>query len=142
LAAAVCEIFSRLKFEAALEDHDAGPIVRVNLGENRRLIVQVAGSSESIDRKSPVITAMLHLLQNEVGDRDRVVLALNSWCAVPLEARKDIATIDTVKLAQRVGANIVATSTLFGIWKYSFTDLDAARQSVIKLYAHDGGYFK
>ena len=143
LAVGVRDIFSALKYDATLTERQSGYNVRVDLGGERRLIVEVAGSPEAIDRKSPAITELLRLLQDDLGDHDRLVLAVNSWCALPLEARKkDLVTPDAVKLVQRVAANIVATSTLFGIWRYSLTNLDAARQSVMKLYSHDGGFFK
>jgi hypothetical protein len=143
LAVGVRDIFSALQFDATLTEHDTGQSVKVQLGGDRCLVVEVAGSPEAVDRKSPAITELLRILQNDVSDRDRLVLALNAWCELPLDQRKqDLITPDALKLAQRVGANIVATSTLFGIWKYSLTDLEAARQSVMKLYSHDGGFFK
>jgi hypothetical protein len=143
LAVGVRDIFSALKFDATLIERESGYSVRVDLDAGRRLIVEVTGSPEAIDRKSPAITELLRLLQSDVSDQDRLVLAVNAWCDLPLDARKkDLVTADAVKLIQRVAANIVATSTLFGIWRYSLTNLDAARQSVMKLYSHDGGFFK
>ena len=143
LAVGVRDIFSALKFDATLTERASGYSVRVDLGGEKRLVVEVTGSREGIDRQSPAITELLRVLQTDVGDHDRLALAVNAWCDVPLEARKkDLVSPDAVKLMQRVGANIVATSTLFGIWRYSLTNLDAARQSVMKLYSHDGGFFK
>jgi hypothetical protein len=143
LAVGVRDIFSELKFDAALTEHDHGFGAVVQLGNERRLVIMVAGSTEAIDRKDAAITELLRILQDDVNDRDRLVLALNAWCEIPLDARKqDLITPDALKLVQRVGANVVATSTLFGIWKYSLTDLEAARQSVMRLYSHDGGFFK
>ena len=143
LAVGVRDIFTALKYDATLTERESGYNVRVDLGSERRLVVEVAGSPEAIDRKSPAITELLRLLQTDLGDQDRLVLAVNAWCEVPLDARKkDLVTPDAVKLVQRVAANIVATSTLFGIWRYSLTNLEAARQSVTKLYSHDGGIFK
>ena len=143
LAVGVRDIFAALKYDASLTERESGYNVRVDLGAERHLVVEVAGSVGVIDRKSPTITELLRLLQNDLSDQDRLVLAVNAWCELPLEARKkDLVTADAVKLVQRVGANIVATSTLFGIWRYSLTNLEAARQSVMKLYSHDGGFFK
>jgi hypothetical protein len=143
LAVGVRDIFTALQYDAALTEHEAGYNVRVDLGAGRHLVIEVVGSAEAIDRKSPAITELLRTLQNEVRDQDRLVLAANAWCELPLDARKqDPVTPEAVKLLQRVGANIVATSTLFGIWKYSLTNLDAARGSVMKLYSHDGGFFR
>lgn len=143
LAEGIRDIFHELKFDATLTAHDGGHNVRVDLGNGRRLVLEVAGAAEAIERKSPAISELLRLLQEEGGDKDRLALAVNAWCNLPLDARKnDLITPDALKLAQRIGANVVATSTLFGIWKYSLTDLDAARQSIMRLYSHDGGIFK
>jgi hypothetical protein len=143
LAAGVRDIFTAMKFDASLVEHESGHSVRVSLGGDRRLIVEVAGSKETIDRKCPAFTELLRLLQNEATDQDRLVLALNAWCELPPDARKaDLITADALKLAQRVGANIIPTTTLFGIWRFSLTNLEGARQTVMKLYSHDGGFFK
>jgi len=45
-------------------------------------------------------------------------------------------------LIQGLGANFVATSTLFGIWRYSLKDLAGARKSVVNLHTQDGGLFR
>jgi hypothetical protein len=143
LAEGIRDIFQELKFETTLTRREGGHNIRVDLGSDRRLIVEVAGAAEAIERKAPAITELLRLLQEEAGDKDRLVLAVNAWCNLPLDARKsDLITPDALKLAQRVGAAVVASSTLYGIWKYSLTDLDAARQSIMRLYSHDGGIFK
>jgi hypothetical protein len=143
LAAGVRDIFGALQYEATLSEHATGHNVRVNLGGERRLVIEVAASPGTLDRQAPAITELFRLLQAEANEQDRLVLALNAWCELPLaERKKDLIAPDAVKLLQRVGANIIATSTLFGLWKYSLTDLDAARQSIMKLYSHDGGFFK
>lgn len=143
LAIGVRDIFSALQFDATLTERESGYNVRVQLGGDRRLVLEVAGSTEAIDRQSPALTELLRILQNEVNDHDRLVLAVNAWCDLPLDARKkDLITLEALKLATRVGANVVATSTLFGIWKHSLTDLEAARQTVMRLYSHDGGFFR
>lgn len=143
LASGVRDIFVALKFDATVVEHELGQNVRVQLGGDKRLIVEVAGSKETIDRKCPAFTELLRLLQNEATDQDRLVLALNAWCELPPDARKsELITADALKLAQRVGANVIPTTTLFGIWRFSLTNLEGARQTVMKLYGHDGGFFK
>jgi hypothetical protein len=143
LAAGIRDIFVALKFDATLVEHEGGQSVRVQLGGDKRLIVEVAGSKEAIDRKCPAFTELLRLLQNEATDQDRLVLAVNAWCELPPDQRKsDLISPDALKLAQRVGANILPTTTLFGIWRFSLTNLEGARQTVMKLYSHDGGFFK
>jgi hypothetical protein len=143
LALGIRDLFSVLQYEATLTEHPTGYNVRVNLGAERRLVMEVVGSPEAIDRQSPALTELLRILQTEVGDHDRLVLAINSWCELPLEARKkDLISAEALKLATRVRANVVPTSTLFGIWKHFLTDPDAARQTIMKLYTQDGGFFR
>lgn len=143
LADGVAAIFSHLQYEVAPSDDASSYRMRVNLGGDRFLIVQVAGASEAIDRKSPAITELLRVLQEEASEKDRLVLALNSWRDLPVDARKkEHITPEALKLIQRVGANVVTTATLFGIWKYSLTNVEAARKSVMNLYSLDGGFFK
>ena len=119
LAVGVREIFAALKYDATLTERESGYTVRVDLGGERHLALEVVGSPDAIDRKSPAITELLRVLQNDLRDQDRLVLAVNAWCELQLDSRKnDLVTPDAVKLVQRLGANIVATSTLFGIWRY------------------------
>ena len=107
-----------------------------------------AGAGPVLDFVDATIAALNRALAAVPPERVRLHVCWGNYegphtCDVPLEARKkDLVSPDAVKLMQRVGANIVATSTLFGIWRYSLSNLDAARQSVTKLYSHDGGFFK
>jgi predicted flap endonuclease-1-like 5' DNA nuclease len=87
--------------------------------------------------------AVLRTLQDEAGEHDRVVVASNAYCETPLaQRREEPVTPDALKLIRGLGANVVATSTLFGIWRYSIKDLAAAKKSVINLYTQEGGIFR
>jgi hypothetical protein len=144
LTTAVRELFTALRFDAVLDAHGSGHELVVRLDGQRRLLVAVGGSPDAIDRQSPVIKELLRLLQDEAtSDQDRLVLAINAWCELPLEARRgDPITPDALRVVQRLGANVIATTTLFGVWKYSLVDLDTARKSIMRLHGQDGGVFK
>jgi hypothetical protein len=67
----------------------------------------------------------------------------NAHCDTPLGARKDEPiTPEALKLIRGLGANVVASSTLFGIWRYSFKDAAGARKSLMNLHTQEGGIFR
>ena len=142
LALSVCRLFSALGFQAERTAADANYDVRVQLDGDRRLLVEVTGGTEAVPKKSPSITRLLRALQDDVWEHDRLVVAVNAFCDRPLDAREDPVSTDALRLFQRLGANVVTTATLFGIWKYSLVDLDAARKSITRLHGQDGGVFR
>ena len=63
------------------------------------------------------------MLQDEAGEKDRVVLAANVGFDQALsERRGEPVSVEAMRLIQGLGANFVPTSALFGIWKASLTD--------------------
>lgn len=142
LAHATQALFTEMKFETNLEEGQAGWQLTVPLDGQRRLLFEIVGQPSAIDRKAPSITELLQLLQERAGEQDRLVLAVNAWCDTPPDRRSDAVTPDAVKLVNRLGTNVVTTSTLFNIWKYSLTDPDGARKTLNQLYAQEGGVFK
>lgn len=143
LVFAVRDLFEALKYRVSLSGGDSPRGVIVELEGDRRLLVVVAGSPGAIERQSPSVTELLRLLQEEAREGDRLVLAVNAFHDQPLDARRDgPVAADALKLIQRLGANVIPTVTLFGMWKYAFTDPDAARQSLVRLHRQDGGIFK
>ena len=132
-----------LDFETDLAGTDSNCDLLVRLGQGRRLLVDVVSETSTIDRKSPHIARILRVLQEDAGEQDRVVLAANVFPAQPLaERRHDAVSVDALRLIQGMGANVVPTSVIFGIWKSSIVDLAQARKSVMNLYALDGGIFR
>ena len=143
LVAAVRELFVAIGFETETLEPGANFDLRVDLESGRHLLVEVVGGSERIDRRSPQIAQILRALQEDAGEKDRVVLAANLFAEMPVKSRPDEqVTVDALRLIQGLGANFVPTSTLFGIWKSSLQDPAQAKKSVLNLYAMDGGIFR
>jgi hypothetical protein len=115
----------------------------VHLDGNRRLLVQVVGSPEGMARKSPHIGQVLQTLQGDAGEQDRVVVVVNAHCETPVaERRQEPVSPDALRLLQGLGANVIPTPALFGIWRYSLQDLQGARASIMRLHGQDGGIFR
>lgn len=143
LVLAVRDLFASLQLDTHLMDRGASYDLSVELEGGRRLLVAVAGSPDGIDRRSPLIAQVLRTLQEDASERDRVVVVSNAYCETPLVSRRDEpVTADALKLIRGLGANVVSTSTLFGIWRYSTKDLAAAKKSVVNLHTQDGGIFR
>ena len=143
LVAACRDLFIALDFETDLAGNDSNCDLMVRIGQGRRLLVDVVSETSTIDRKSAHIARILRVLQEDAGEQDRVVLAANVFPMQPLaERRQDAVSADALRLIQGMGANVVPTSALFGIWKSSIVDLAQARKSVMNLYAMDGGIFR
>jgi hypothetical protein len=142
LADGLRDLFTALEYETSLHESETSWQLHVQIDTERRLLVQIAGAPDAVDRKSPAITDMMRLLQDTATDHDRLVLAVNAWCDTPLDKRREPLTPDALRVVHRLGGNVVSTATLFGIWKYSLTNRDEARKTVLKLYNQDGGVFK
>jgi hypothetical protein len=144
LTSSVRDLFVALGFfETELAEYGAHCDLRVHLGNDRRLLVEVVSEQESLDRRSPHISRILQVLQEEAGERDRVVIVANIFPDVaPAARRMEPVTADALRLIQGLGANLVPTSALFGIWKQSLKDPQQGKSSVMNLYAMDGGIFR
>jgi hypothetical protein len=143
LTQAVRDLFAALQFDAKVMDGESTSDVRVDLDSGKRLLVQVAGGGTSIQRKSPQIARILQALQDDAGEKDRVILAANVFSELPLpQRREEPVAVDALRIIQGLGANFITTGTLFGLWRYSLTDLEGARKSIFKLHAQDGGIFR
>jgi hypothetical protein len=143
LTSAVRELFVALGFETDVQEPGSNYDLRVDLGSDRRLLVEVVGGSDLIDRRSSQIAQILRALQEDAGEKDRVVLAANLFAEMPITSRPDEqVTVDALRLISGLGANFVPTSTLFGLWKSSLQDPAHAKRSVMNLYAMDGGIFR
>ena len=141
LVAAVRNLFTAVQYEAEVRE-GASYDVSVQVETGRRLLIVVAASKESIQRKSPQIGQILRVLQEDAGPHDRVVLAANAFCETPVPSRQDPVAPDGLRIIQGLGANFVATPTLLGLWKHSLTDLGSAKKSILRLHAQDGGIFR
>jgi hypothetical protein len=143
LVSALAELFGALEFGTEAMGGGAGYDLRVDLEGNRRLLLIVVGGDEQLDRRSPQLAKILRVLQEDAGERDRVVLAANLFARMPVASRpQDQVAIEAMRLIQGLGANFVPTSALFGIWKASLQDRAQAKRSVMNLHAMDGGIFR
>ena len=143
LRVAVREIFSALDLRAELADEGKNYDLAVELEPQGRLIVGVLGDSSPLEKKSPDIVRALRAIQEDSGPGDRVVLVANVDSDKPVVKRQQpLASPEALRLIQGLGANLVATSTLFGLWRQSLRDPAAARNSARLLHELDGGIFK
>lgn len=144
LVHAVRDLFLALEFKCEpSESGSASFDLAVELDNGRRLLVEVVGEPDGIARKSPHIGQVLRVLQDDAGEHDRVVIVANTHCETPLPGRRqEPITPDALRILQGLGANFIATPTLFGIWRYSLGDLPGARKSITRLHGQDGGIFR
>jgi hypothetical protein len=143
LTRGIRDLFTALQFETEMTGHGTNYDLAVRMDSGRRLLVEVVGGTGAITKKSPQIAQALRAIQEDAGEKDRVVLVGNAFCEKPPAARKeDPVAPDALRLIQGLGANFVATSTLFGIWRYSLQNLQEARKSIMNLHDLDGGVFR
>jgi hypothetical protein len=143
LTHAVASVFHSLKCETELMDNGSNYDVRAQLEGGQRFLIHVVGGTAPVDRKSPEIARILRTLQEDADEHDRVLLALNiSYDLPPASRKQDLAAPEALRLIQGLGANLVPTSTLFGLWKYSLHDAGGARKSLIRLHELKGGIFR
>jgi len=144
LVLAVRDLFRALDFKADVSESGATSYdLTVDIEGGKRLLVEVVGTQDAVTRKSPQINQILRTLQDDAGDKDRVVVVANAHCETPLATRRqEPVASDALRIIQGLGANFITTPTLFGIWRYSLQDLAGARKSVVRLHGQDGGLFR
>jgi hypothetical protein len=70
-----------------------------------------------------------------------VVLVANADAGARLSDRPDPVMPDALKVVQRMGLNVLETSTLFRLWRLSMENQGKARTLLERLHAQDGGPF-
>ncbi|SRR6266542_2822157 len=140
LTEAVCDAFLALKFEAAPmpEPAASGVTVKLNAG---RLLLHVAPGAGIIRKKSPELAQVFQMMQEFADDDDRVVLVANSDPATHPADRAEGIEPDAVGFLRRMGANFLASTTVFRLWMLFLQDQVRARDYVERLHAQDGGIF-
>jgi hypothetical protein len=141
LAQAVRAVFLALKYEV---DSAAGaaPSLAVKLDDWRRLLIHVAESDGTIQRKSDEIAQLFDVLHRSAGDHDRVVLVTNGDRGRPPKERSEAITPDALGFVERMGVNVLRTTDLFKLWRLSHEDGNRARAYVDRLHTQDGGAFQ
>src|SRR6185295_14450463 len=140
LTDAVLDTFAALKFEAAYTPGPAGSGVAVKLDKGR-LLLHVAPGAGVIRKKDAALTHVFQMLHEFAEEHDRVVLVANSDPATRPLDRTEVIDSDAVTLLKRIGANFLASPTVFRLWTLSLHDAERARGYVQRLYAQDGGIF-
>jgi len=143
LTNAVASVFRSLQCQTELMNNGANYDVRAQLEGKQRFLVHVVGAQEPLDRRAPEIARILRTLQEDADEQDRVLLALNiSYDQPPASRKAELASQEALRLIQGLGANLVPTSTLFGLWKYSLHDPTSAKKSLVRLHELKGGIFR
>jgi hypothetical protein len=140
LTEAVCDTFLALKFDAALMPEPAASGITVKLNRGR-LLLHVAPGAGIIRKKSPELAQVFQMMQEFAGDADRVVLVANSDPATHPADRAEGIEPDAAGFLRRMGANFVASTTLFRLWMLFLQDQVRAHDYVERLHAQDGGIF-
>ena len=143
LVGAVRQAFAGMGFPSEPVDAGAGYDALVPIDGARRLLLEIIGGPDAIDRRSLKITQLLQAIQWRATDQDRVILVVNAHCNTPVRDRnQEPVSADALKLMVGVGATVVTTSTLFAAWKYSRQAPADAQKAVRGLHAHAGGIFR
>ena len=143
LKAAVRAVFEALDCTTVTPAAGSNFDLAVDIAPEQRLLIEVMGGTAPFDKRAPEVGRAFRAIQEDAGPADRVVLVANIPCDKPVQMRHDTqATPDAVRLVQGLGANIIATPTLFGLWRFSLKDKSGARESLRRLHALDGGFFR
>jgi hypothetical protein len=140
LVEAVRDAFLAIRFEAALIPGPAssGVLVKLDAG---RLLLHVAPDAGIIRKKSPQLAHVFQMLHESAEDADRVVLVANSDPSTRPADRTEAIEPEAVSFLRRMGANFLASPTIFSLWRLWLNDQERARDYVVRLYAQDGGIF-
>jgi hypothetical protein len=139
LREAVGAVFSALKCEVEATAGPAGPIA-AKLGDARRLLLLVSGAGGPIEKTSEELAQAFQAVQF-AGSDDRVVFVASNDPVTPPADRPDPVLPDALGVLQRMGVDVVTTTTIFRLWRLSLDDQQKARQALERLHAQDGGSF-
>jgi glycine cleavage system pyridoxal-binding protein P len=142
LAEAVRDAFAALKFETELMQAPSATAVLVAVDRKRRLLLIASGATAAVEKKSPDVAAVFHMLQDVAGDADRVVLVTNVDAERRPADRAAQVAPDALAFLVRMGASHVTGPTLFNLWKLSLQGVDRARAQVERLHAEEAGTFE
>ena len=142
LTQSVRQLFGALQLEAVPAAPDATYDLCVNLDSGRRLLVAVAvGGRHRLpgarDRPRPddLATGCQRARSRRRGV-ERLLRDAAGWTSA------EPVTPDALKLIRGLGANVVASATPFGIWRYSLKDPQGAKKSLMNLHTQEGGIFR
>jgi hypothetical protein len=139
LERAVREVFQSLRLEPEPRLTAETSQVVVRLEGHRRLLLHVSDAESTIQKMSPALEHVFHLVHKHAGDHDRVVLVANvDRLRRPAERSESLAP-DALALLKRLGANFLPTAHLFALWTVGLQDARRAHTYLDRLHAQDGG---
>lgn len=142
LAEAMRDAFAALKLETELLQGPSATGVLAALDRKRRLLLIASDATAAIEKRSPDVAAVFHMLQDVAEDNDRVALVTN----VDAERRPADRSVqlapEALAFLTRMGASHLTGPTLFNLWKLSLQDVDRARAQVDRLHAEAPGSFE
>ena len=143
LQEAVCEVFMAAGLDANRAHEDAPFDVVVELGDGKRLLVEVAGIEGPVTKKSSKVRQTFDTAQDDVGENDKVVFAANAHRERSVSDREwtDPVNSDALMILTGLGAVFVTTTTLFRIWSLSRENPEAAREYLLRLHGASPGIF-
>ena len=141
LAGAVRDLFATLKYDVEPLPLDSGSGVLVRLDGGNRLMVIVAAGASQVQKKSPEVGLVFHVMQEMAEEFDRVVILTNTVSDRPPQERGEALSPDAAAFLKRMGAVHVTGPTCFALWKLSLQEPGRAREQVQRLHAHEGGTF-
>lgn len=139
LERAVRDVFQSLRLETdpRLTTEPSQLIVR--LEGHRRLLLHVSDADSTIQKTSPALEYVFHLVHKQAGEHDRVVLVANvDRLRRPAERSESLAP-DALALLKRLGANFLPSSHLFALWTLGLQDVQRAHTYLDRVHAQDGG---
>jgi hypothetical protein len=139
LRRALRALLASLKCEVVSPQNTDDPIA-VRLENRRRLLIHVVAEGGVVNKTSDDLSYAFQILQH-ADELDRVVLLVNANPGAPLSERPAPVTPDALKVAQRMGVNVVEAVTFFGLWRMSLQDSSRAPRALERLHAQDGGLF-
>jgi hypothetical protein len=142
LAESVRDAFAALKFETELLQGSSAAGVLAALDRKRRLLLVASDATATIEKRSPDVGAVFHMLQDVAGDSDRVALVTNVDAERRPADRSAQLAPDALAFLTRMGASHVTGPTLFNLWKLSLENVDRARAQVERLHAEAPGTFE
>jgi len=140
LAEAVRDAFRALNFDAEFAPESAGSGIAVNV-DFGRLLVHVAPKVGVVRKKDASLAHVFQMLHELAEANDRVVLVANNDPATPPLNRAEGIEPDAIALLKRIGANFLASPSLFRLWILSLHDVERGRTYVQRLHEQDGGIF-
>ena len=130
------KLFAELKCEVQATQ-GAGGRICVTVGPSQRLLVLVSQSPGPIHRAHEEITRAFRAVQLADAS-DRVVFLAQGDTSTPPMDRSDPVLPDARDLLEKMGVEVVSTTSIFRLWRLWLEDSQKARRALQSLHAEEG----